>query len=75
MADSKRALVGIHNARPGASTRGYVILGVHTDWSSAPATLTLHSTEHAVVRETRTRTGTETYDFMVRRFQTADLQW
>ena len=61
MADSKRALVGINNAMPGpggASPRGYVIVGKHADWSSAPATLTLDSTDYAVV--------SETYDLMVR---------
>ena len=61
MADSKRALVGINNAMPGpggAGPRGYVIVGAHADWSSAPATLTLASTDHPVV--------SETYDFMCR---------
>ena len=62
--ESKRALVGINNAMPMVDTedtgpRGYVILGPHADWSSAPVKLTLDgSTEYAVV--------SDKYDFMVR---------
>ena len=68
--ESKRALVGINNAMPMVDTedtgpRGYVILGPHADWSSAPVKLTLDgSTEYAVV--------SEKYDFMARGLALAD---
>ena len=68
MSDSKRALVGVNNAMPGPETsadpRGYVIVGPHADWSSAPVTLTLDSTRYAVV--------SEKYDFMARGLVLAD---
>tara|TARA_B100000795_G_scaffold49564_1_gene32552 strand:+ start:430 stop:738 length:309 start_codon:yes stop_codon:yes gene_type:complete len=67
MSDSKRALVGINNAMPGpggVDPRGYVIVGAHADWSSAPVTLTLASKDYAVV--------SETYDFMARGLTLAD---
>ena len=54
MSDSKRALVGINNAMPGpggVDPRGYVIVGAHADWSSAPVTLALDSTDYKVVSE------------------------
>ena len=60
----KRVLVGINDAMPMVDTedagpRGYVILGPHADWSSAPVKITLDgSSEYAVV--------SETYDFMAR---------
>ena len=60
---AKRALVGFNNRMPMVDTedtgpRGYVIVGRHADWSSAPVMLTLGSTDYAVV--------SETYDFMAR---------
>ena len=67
--ESKRALVGINNAMPMVDTedtgpRGYVILGPHADWSSAPVKLTLDgSTEYAVVSD---KYASKVYDFMVR---------
>ena len=72
MPDSKRALVGINDAMPMVSgpggadrrPRGYVIVGPHADWSSAPVTLTLDSTRYAVV--------SEKYDFMARGLVLAD---
>ena len=70
--ESKRALVGINDMSliwpPPKDTpwpRGYVILGSHADWSSAPVKLTLDgSTEYAVV--------SEKYDFMARGLALAD---
>ena len=66
----KRVLVGINDAMPMVDTedagpRGYVILGPHADWSSAPVKITLDgSSEYAVV--------SETYDFMARGLALAD---
>jgi hypothetical protein len=72
--ESKRALVGINDESlmfpPPKDTgpRGYVILGSHADWSSAPVKLTLDgSTEYAVVSEKY-----DLYDFMVRGLALAD---
>ena len=69
----ERALVGFNNRMPMVDTedtgpRGYVILGSHADWSSAPVKLTLDgSTEYAVVSEKY-----DLYDFMVRGLALAD---
>ena len=70
--ESKRALVGINDMsliwpppKDIPWPRGYVILGSHADWSSAPVKLTLDgSTEYAVV--------SEKYDFMARGLALAD---
>ena len=69
--ESKRALVGINDMsliwpppKDIPWPRGYVILGSHADWSSAPVKLTLDgSTEYAVVSD---KYASKEYDFMVR---------
>ena len=62
MSSPARVLNGINNSMPGPGAggggRGYVILGGHATWASAPTTLALDGGSFPVVKEA--------HDFMCR---------
>lgn len=58
---SPRVLDGINNSMPGpgvGGARGYVILGSHASWTSAPIKLAFNGASFPVIKEQ--------YDYMVR---------
>lgn len=63
----RRELAGINNAMPtlgGGEARGYVILGPHASWASAPVNITIAGEEFSVQKET--------HDYMVRGLALSD---